>query len=79
MRRYPSSVITSAVAAGLRQYSFISIGPAISISPSSAMRMSAPATARPMLPKRWASGRLSVPIAVVSVIPHPSITGTPAA
>ena len=50
MRRYPSSVITSAVASGLRQYSRMIISPAISISPSSAMRTSAPATGRPIVP-----------------------------
>ena len=79
MRRYPSSVITSSVASGLRQYSRMIISPAISISPSSAMRTSAPATGRPIVPNLKASGRLSVPIDVVSVIPHPSNTGTPAA
>ncbi len=50
MRRYPSSVITSSVASALRQYSRMIIVPAISISPSSAMRMSAPDTALPIVP-----------------------------
>ena len=70
----------SAVASGLRQYSRNTFGPRIRISPSSRRSGSrCPGRARPTVPNLKWSSVPTVPTAVVSVMPQPSSTGTPAA
>ncbi len=74
------SISVSAVASGLFQYSRKTFGPRMRISPSSsAILISTPGSGLPTVPNLKSSSVPTVPTPVVSVMPQPSITGTPAA